>query len=157
MASSDSYSSNTERALMTPHSSETVLVAARVAIHELNQTGHAELAKNSSEEDDFWNRPYAYTIAGPFYEMGGALNFLISRLLRRKRRQSSTPRWMITDEKLDSDNKKTTITVKADQASMSIVVNRISEGNSEVSINGTQTETIEQFMQELNDQLKWRE
>ena len=142
---------------MTPHSSETVLVAARVAIHELNQTMQTKLAKDSGEEDDFWNRPYAYTIAGPFYEMGGVLNFLINRLLRGKRRQSCMPRWMITDEKLDSDNKKTTITVRADQASMSVVVNRISEGNSEVSVNGTQTETIEQFIQELNDQLKWRE
>jgi len=142
---------------MTPHSSETVLVAARVAIHELNQTVQTKLAKDSGEEEDFWNRPYAYTIAGPFYEMGGVLNFLINRLLRGKRRQSSMPRWMITDEKLDSDNKKTTITVRADQASMSVVVNRISEGNSEVSVNGTQTETIEQFIQELNDQLKWRE
>ena len=142
---------------MTPHSSETVLVAVRVAIHELNQTRQAELAKNSREEVDSWNRLYAYTIAGPFYEMGGALNFLISRLLRRKKRQSSAPRWMITDEKLDSANKKTTITVKADQASMSIVVTRISEGNSEVSVNCTQIETIEQFIQELNDQLKWRE
>lgn len=157
MTSPDGYLPGTDRTLMTPHSSETVLVAVRVAIHELNQTDESKHVKDSRQGADFWDRPYAYTIAGPFYEMAGPLKFLLSRLLRRKRRQTGTPRWTITDERHDSGNGKTTITVRADQASMSILVTQTSEGNSEVTVNCARTETIEQFMQVLNDQLKWRE
>lgn len=166
-----------ERALTVPHSRETVLVAVRVAIHELNQTGEdtvpvygstpsveqVGLPEDTKQQNLSLerNRDYAYVIAGPFWEWGrmkmGGVNFLMSRLFGRKRRQHSPPCWMITDEEFDTAHLKTTLTVCADEVLMSIVVSEVDERISQVRVDCAHTEPIEQFLQELSDQLKWRE
>jgi len=140
-----------------PHSIETIRVAIDVAVHELNQRKEPEESDSAKRGNSVGlkrNRAFAYAIAGPFYEKGGPVNFLINKLLHWNTTESSDTKWVIMNEV--SEGKKTIFVIKRAESTVRITVQEVGERISQMSATSTPT-VLGEFSAELDKQLKWRQ